>query len=116
MMIDVATYCRTCRECQLRSSYRPKVQLRPTHVPTILQKFNIDVVDMSLPSNGFKYIVDACDDLTGWIEAQMLRSKMADLVADFLYQDIICCFGCIPQITSDNGGEFEGALEILTRK
>jgi hypothetical protein len=46
----------------------------------------------------------------------MLKMKRADLVAEFVYQDIICHCGCIPQITSDNGGEFEGAFEILMKK
>ena len=116
MMTDVALYCRTCRECQLRSTYRPKIQLNPTHVPTILRKFNIDVVDMGISSSGYRYIVDTRDDLTGWIEARMLRSKRAEIVAEFLYQDVICRFGCVPQVTSDNGGEFDGVFQSLTRR
>jgi hypothetical protein len=71
---------------------------------------------MGIPSNGFKYIVDVRDDLTGWLEARMLKSKRADIVADFLFQDVICRFGCVPQITSDNGGEFDGSFSILTKQ
>lgn len=116
MISHTAHFCRTCRECQLRSAYRPKIQLNPTYVPTILRKINMDVVDMSIASDGYRYIIDARDDLTGWIEARMLKTKDANSVADFLYQDLICRFGCIPQITSDNGKEFEGAFERLTAK
>src|SRR6202165_2412562 len=116
MMTDVAIFCRTCRECQVRSAYRPKIQLNPVYVPTVLRKFNIDVVDMNLTSNGFRYIVDMRDDLTGWIEARMLRQKQAEDVAEFFYQEVICRFGCVPQITSDNGGEFDGVFVLMTKR
>jgi hypothetical protein len=78
---------------------------------------NIDIVQMGIRSlDGYEYIVDMRDDLTGWIEARMLKTKEAQHVADFVFQDVICRFGCIPQITADNGKEFEGAFSILTRK
>lgn len=113
MYIDVGLYCRTCRECQLRSSYRPKVQVNPTYVPTVLRKFNLDVVHMGKKSDGFLYIVDMRDDLTGWMEARRLRSHTSQEIADFLWEDVICRFGCIPQITTDNGTEFQDAVRIL---
>lgn len=90
--------------------------LNPTYVPTILRKFNIDIVDMNLLSESYRYIVDTRDDLTGWIEVHMLRTKHADDIADFFFQEVICRFGCILQITSDNGGEFNGAFAIMTEK
>lgn len=116
MLAQVAVFCRTCVECQLRSVYRPRVQINPTWVPTILRKFNIDVVFMNVESGGFKYFVDARDDLTGWMEAKPLRRKSAQEVASFIFKDIICRFGCIIQMTADNGGEFRGATEILLKK
>ena len=36
MLAEIALHCRTCRQCQLRSSYHPKVIINPTWVPTIL--------------------------------------------------------------------------------
>jgi hypothetical protein len=116
MMSDTALFCRTCLECQARSSYRPKVQLHPSFVPTVMRKVGIDIVDMGITSDGYKYIVDVRDDLTGWLEAKMLYRKSSKEVADFFYQDVICRFGCIPQVSCDNGTEFEGAFEILTRE
>jgi len=72
---------------------------------------------MGTKSNGYKYIVDARDDdLTGWLEARRLRSKKAETIARFLWEDVICRFGCIPQITADNGTEFKGAFTILTEQ
>jgi hypothetical protein len=116
MLSEIAIHCRACRQCQLRSSYHPKVMISPTWVPTILRKFNLDLVEMGITSNGYDYIVDMRDDLTGWLEARMLSTKSSQKVADFIWQDVICRFGCIPQITTDNGTEFQGAVTILAEK
>jgi hypothetical protein len=116
MFAQVAVFCRTCEQCQKQSAYHPKVRINPTWVPTILRKFNMDLVEMGIRSSGYEYIVDVRDDLTGWLEVRMLARKSADAVADFLWQDVICWFGCIPQITTDNGTEFQGAVNVLARK
>jgi len=116
MMAQVAVYVRTCTRCQLRSTYHPKIRINPTWVPTVLRKFNMDLVDMGIKSGGYQYIVDIRDDLSGWLEARMLTRKTSDDVADFLWQDVICRFGCVPQITTDNGTEFKKAVDALTRK
>ena len=71
---------------------------------------------MGIESNGYQYIVDMRDDLTGWLEARMLSTKSSEKVAEFLWQDVICRFGCIPQITTDNGTEFQKAVSILARR
>jgi hypothetical protein len=112
MLTYVARYCRTCHECQRRSSTRPKITLSPTYVNTILRKFNMDTVHMP-SSGGFKYIVDLRDDLSGWLEAKMLRSATSKNVAKFLFEDVMCRFGCVLQITTDNGGEFDGVVQAL---
>jgi hypothetical protein len=116
MLAQIALYCRTCHRCQLRSSYHPKVMINPTWVPTILRKFNLDLVEMGVKSGKYEYIVDMRDDLTGWLEARMLYRKSSEDVADFIWQDIICRFGCIPQISTDNGTEFKKAVETLARR
>ena len=45
----------------------------------------------------------------------MLTTKTSEKVADFIWQDIICHFGCVPQITTDNGMEFQGAVSVLAK-
>ena len=94
----------------------PQIMINPTWVPTILQKINLDLVDMRIASSGYNYIVDMHDDLTGWLEVRMLSTKSSEKVADFIWQDVICRFGCIPQITTDNGTEFQGAVSILAKR
>ena len=37
------------------------------------------------------------------------------MITDFLFE-VMCCFGCIFQLTCDNGTEFKGTVEELMRK
>lgn len=117
MTNQIKEECQTCYECQRRSAYVPKVRIQPTWVPTIFRKVNIDIVDMGIRTNdGYKFIVDARDDFSGWLEAKALKRKTAANVAKFLWTDLICRYGCIIQITTDNGTEFKDAVEILLKK
>ena len=113
--IFVATYCRSCHECQMRSTYRNTIPLQPQYVRTILRRFDADSVHMPTGSGGYKYVVDLVDNLTGWVEAKPLRRLKSAMIAQFLF-DIMCRFGCIFQLTCDNGTEFKGATEILMEK
>jgi len=64
---------------------------------------------------GMKYLVDIVDNLTGWVEAWALWKLWATTITEFLF-DVMCHFGCIFQLTCDNGTEFKGAVEELMIK
>jgi len=70
---------------------------------------------MPARSGGQKYIVDIVDNLTGWVEAQVLHKLRALAIAESLF-DVMCQFGCIFQLTCNNGTEFKGAVDELTWK
>lgn len=112
MYEHVRWYCKTCKQCQMRSSYRTKIPIEPTYVRTIVRKFGIDSVHMPKGKGGYAYIVDIRDDLSGWVEAQMFGKITSKNVAKFMFS-VMCRFGCIPQLVSDNGSEFEGAMTVL---
>ena len=61
----VANYYHTCHECQMHSSYRNKIPIKPTYVQTILCEFAANVVHMPLGKHGLHYIVDLCDKFSG---------------------------------------------------
>ena len=61
------------------------------------------------------YVVDLVDNLTGWVEAWALRKLKAEKVAEFLF-DVMTRFGCIFQLTCNNGSEFFGATELLLQR
>lgn len=54
----------------------------------------------------FRYIVVATEYLTRFVVAKPITNKDSEIVADFIYNDIICFFG-IPRILQhDQGTEF----------
>src|SRR5260370_17614867 len=99
----------------MRSTYHNTIPLQPQYVQTILRRFDIDSVHMPSGKGGQRYVVDLVDNLTGWVEARALRKLKASHVANFLFE-VMCHFGCVFQLTCDNGSEFKAVTEELMRK
>ncbi len=80
------------------------------------ERIGIDIIE-SLPviEWGNRYIVTCIDYMTKWTEAKPLPDKLARQVAWFLYEEIICWYGCPQIIQSDNRLEFvnEVVRELL---
>ena len=111
----IGLYCHSCHECQMRLTYQNTILLQPQYVCMILRCFDANSVHMPARSGGWKYVVDIMDNLTGWVEAQVLHKLRALAIAEFLF-DVMCWFGCIFQLTCNNGMEFKGAVDELTWK
>ncbi len=99
----------------MRSTYQNMIPLQPQYIRTILRCFDANLVHMPMGSGGMKYLINIVDNLTGWIEAQVLRKLRASAIADFLFE-VMCRFGCIFQLTCDNSTKFKGAVEELMLK
>jgi transposase InsO family protein len=69
-----------------------------------------------LPSAGFKYIVQGCCSLTQYPEFRKLCSENAKALGDWIFEDIICHWGSLQEIVTDNGSAFLKALEYLVKK
>ena len=44
----------------------------------------------------------------------MLHSENASTLASFIFEDILCCWGALAEIVTDNGPAFVQALNVLT--
>src|SRR5260370_4747045 len=99
----------------MRSTYHNTIPLQLQYVRTILQCFDANSVHMPKGMGDKKYVINLVDNLTGWVEARALCKLKATIIADFLF-DVMCQFGCIFQLTCDNGPEFKGATEELMKK
>jgi len=49
---------------------------------------------MPKTGDGFGFIMFARDNLSRWIEGQVINVANANEVAKFIYEDIICWHGC----------------------
>ena len=66
-----------------------------------------------LVSQGFKYIIQGRCSVCTWPEFRMLRNENATSIVNWIYQDIICRWGTLREIVTDNGSPFLAALAYL---
>jgi hypothetical protein len=72
---------------------------------------------MHMPkSNGCRYLVQARCALTSYVEWRALRRETRQTLSAFIFEDIICRWGCISEIVTDNGAAFVAACEEMTAK
>jgi hypothetical protein len=112
---DIAWYvktCHICQTCQTRQVLIPPVVATPA---PLFAKMYMDT--MHLPcSGGYSYIVQGRCSLTGYPEFRMLRKETAQALGDWIFQDILCRWGTLVEIVSDNGKPFVAALAHLECK
>ena len=113
MYDDVSFFVRSCKSCQYYSKAQPRIQVTITSSPSILRCFIMDTVHMPKAKGGFKYLLHASDDTSKWVEARASKVNMAEAWVKFLYQDVICRFGCLLWVTCDGGPEFRGELRKM---
>ena len=75
-------------------------------------KIYVDVMLMP-KARGYRYLVAAHDDLSLAAEGRALKHATSDSLAKFFWEEIICHYGVIAQIVTDNGSEIKGAFEKL---
>ena len=72
---------------------------------------------MYLPvSGGYKLIVQAHCSVSHFPEWQMLRRETDKTISDWIYQDLLCRWGALAEIVTDNGAPFVKALRYLEKK
>ncbi|GBG78004.1 hypothetical protein CBR_g25938 [Chara braunii] len=101
----VATYCQTRKICQERSMVRIFEPLRPTHVLGPGHMVHLDLAVMPVSRKGYRYIPDARDNLSGFVEATSLKKKTRFAVADWV-EDFYLRHPFIRRFIADNGTEF----------
>jgi hypothetical protein len=115
MHSDIVWFVRTCHLCQLRQTRQvliPPVVATPA---PLFAKVYIDTMHMP-PSASFKYIVQGRCSLSQYPEFRMLRTESAKTIGDWIFEDILCRWGSIREIVTDNGAAFLKALEYLSKR
>src|SRR6201996_1396778 len=112
---DIAWYVRTCHICQTCQTRQILIPLVVATPAPLFVKMYMDT--MHLPcSGGYLYIVQGRCSLTGYPEFRMLRKETAKALAEWMFQDILCRWGTLTEIVSDNGRPFLAALRELECK
>jgi len=109
---NIKWYIRTCHECQIRQT--TKIRIPPTVAAPapLFRKTYVDTMFMPRAS-GYRYIVQARCSLTTWPEWRAFRTEMGRTLGAFLFEEVLCRWGAIEEIMTDNGTAFVAALDWL---
>jgi transposase InsO family protein len=114
-MEDLKWYLKTCQTCQERNTAMFHIPPTVPEPASLFGRMHIDTFYMP-KHHGFKYVVHAVCSLSGWSEAKAMRKENANTIGDFIFNDILCRFGAIHEIVTDNGSPFIKAVEYLSDK
>ncbi len=118
MTKDVEQYVQSCYQCQMKQPIRKINELHPIPPSRIFDRWGVDVVGpLPITQQQNRYIVVAVDYLSRWQEAKPLKEATASTIANFLYYEIICRYGCFKHLHTDRGTEFvnEVVQELMER-
>ena len=112
---DIAWYVRTCHLCQVQQTRQISILPIIAMPAPLFAKMYMDT--MHLPhSGGHSYIVQGRCFLTHYPEFRTLRRETAQALGNWIFQDVICRWGTLVEIVSDNGKPFVAALGYLKKK
>jgi len=64
-------------------------------------------------TGGYRYIVQARCSLIAWLKWHMLRVETRCTIGAFIFKEILCRWGMVGEIVTDNGTAYIAALDWL---
>ena len=111
---DVRWYIKCCHECQIRQTTKVRIPPTVTTPAPLFRKVYIDT--MFMPHiGGFRYIVQAWCSLTAWPKWHALRTETGHTLGMFLFKEIVCRWGAVEEIVTNNGTAYITALNWLAK-
>ncbi|SJL18773.1 uncharacterized protein ARMOST_22373 [Armillaria ostoyae] len=115
MKYDIAWFVRTCHLCQIRQTrqiYIPPTVALPA---PLFSKMYMDTMIMPV-SGQYRYIVQGRCSLSHYPEFRCLRKETARTLGEWIFEDILCRWGSLVEIVTDNGSAFVAAINYLSKK
>jgi hypothetical protein len=109
---DVKWFVDSCHVCQTQHYQKNNIPPTIAMPTTLFSKAYIDTMFMP-KAGGFGYVVHAHCSVLSYREASMLHSKNHETLADFIFQGILCRWGTIQTIVTNNGKPFIAVLNSL---
>jgi len=105
-------FCKCCKACCefYRGNAPRQAGLKPLRVGLPMDCLHIDLTGPHVSSQGYTYILTACDSFTRYVVTAPLRNKTAMAAARVLVSEVILKFGVPRSILSDLGREFQNEL------
>lgn len=105
---ETVNYVESCQFCaKIKNSSANRDNLNPIlDFDKPFDTIGIDILKLSMTSNGNKYCLVFTDYLTKWVEAFLMRNVMAETVANILLNEILTRHSAPTRLVSDQGANF----------
>ena len=112
---DVQWYTRTCHQCQIRQTEYFHIPPSVPHVPTLFRRAHIDT--MMMPRRGsYRYGIHARCAMISYPEGRPVTSDSGKVIGEFIFHDILCRWGALEEIITDNAKPYIAALDYLAHR
>ena len=112
---DVKWYKQTCHMCQERQTRNILIPPTVAMPASLFRKAYVDVMKMPR-CQGFSMIIQARCSMCAYPEWRKLRSENGKAVGSFIFEEILCRWGAVEEIVTDNGPGMVAGLEYLARQ
>jgi len=113
---DINHFVKSCHLCQEQQQQLVKIPPSTTHTPSVFEVLHVDVMHMTPASNGHKYIAHERDSLMSYVEACALKQETGRAIGLWIYEDILCQWGSLRKIVTDNGAPMKAGVEWIASK
>ena len=112
---DLRWYLKTCHECQTHNLFRLHIPPTVPEPAPLFTKAYGDTFFME-KAGGHKHVAHIRDSLSRWFEWRPLRKETGHTLGQFLFEEVLCRWGPLREIVTDNGTPWVKALDHLRDK
>ena len=100
MAKDTKVFCQSCLECQWRRDFRGFENQSRVQKIEVSRKFEM-ICAPRPKTKGYEYVLVITDYATKWTVLVPIKDKEAKTIADAIWEEWICIYGCPERISSD---------------
>jgi hypothetical protein len=112
---DIKWFVQTCHQCQVRQMRYHHIPLTVTAPTSLFHKAHVDTMYMPRAS-GYRYIIQAHCLLSSYPEHRKLQKENKSTISTFIFEEILCRWGVLEEIITDNSPAFIEALNWLAEQ
>jgi hypothetical protein len=112
---DIKWFVQTCHQYQVCQMCYHHILLTVTAPTSLFRKAHVDTMYM-LHASGYRYIIPARCSLSSYPEHQKLCKENRSTISAFIFKEIICYWGALEEIITDNSPAFVEALNWLAEQ
>ena len=112
---DIAWFVKTCHECQIQSMQHVYILPVVALPAPLFCRVHVDTMHMPKVA-GVSYILQGRCLLISYPKFRILAKEMGAAVGRFIFEDLLCRWGAVEEIVTDNGALIMAGLEWLAKK